>query len=728
MQMYESDGYSRRDAVRCIIEHNLFGLDIDDRAAQLAYFAVMMKARQYDRKFLSRGVQPHICAIQESNETGGAYKLMMGDFLLSKEHQETLNYLLDAFIDAKEYGSALCLDKRDYHDLLMAWKYTASQTAWDINLTLWHNAVEHTVAELIEQAILLTQEYDVVVTNPPYMGSVNMDAILSKFVKEHYPDTKSDMSTVMMERSLRMCKPNGFMAMINIPVWMFLSSYEKLREHLIAENTIINMVHPGRGIFGSDFGTTSFVIGKTHVPGYMGSYCRLFDKQGDVQSIEEREQAFLSGKGRYTAQQSNFSKIPGSPVAYWASKALLLVFECGKLLCNVAQPKQGMSTCDVDRFTRSWAEVSAPRTNLNDPFNLLHWVRYNKGGNYRKWYGNKEYVVYWGGDGNALIANKALLRNRDSYFKPFIAWTKISSSGTGFRKFEEYYLFDGAGGTLFVNTSLIAEPYLLGLLNSKVCTLVLSLISPTLNFNENHIGSVPVIETDDVKTRKIIEEDVNRAVQISRDDWDSYETSWDFQQHPLVRLRAAGAYAWGDKPPVMRLSSAYNAWKLECEGRFEKLKANEEELNSIFIDIYGLQDELTPDVADRDVTVHRIFDTKDDVPESMQGSSSVCTKRDEIVSLLSYAVGCMFGRYSLDVDGLAYAGGDWDDGKYKTFQPDRDGILPITDAEYLKDDLISHLCGWLKTVYGEDTLEENLNFIAGALGGSGNSSREIIRS
>lgn len=265
-----------------------------------------------------------------------------------------------------------------------------------------------------------------------------------------------------------------------------------------------------------------------------------------------------------------------------------------------------------------------------------------------------------------------------------------------------------------MSTSIIGELYLLGLLNSKVCTLVLNLISPTLNFNENHIGSIPVIETDDDKMRKSVEENVVRSVQISRDDWGSYETSWDFKRHPLLRL-------------VLYLADAYTAWKSECEERFQQLKTNEEELNRIFIDIYGLQDELTPDVADKDVTVHRIFDTKDDVPESMQGSSYVRTKRDEIVSLLSYSVGCMFGRYSLDMDGLAYAGGEWDNGKYKSFLPDRDGILPITDEEYLEDDIVSRLCDWLKVAYGADTLEENLDFIADALGGKGNSSREIIR-
>ena len=707
MQMYESNGYSRRDAAQCILEHNLYGLDIDERAAQLAYFAVMMKARQYDRKFLSRGVQPHVRAIQESNETGGSYKLAMGDFLLSKEHQETLNYLLEAFIDAKEYGSALCLEKRDYQGLRDAWKYTASQTAGDISLTLWHDAVKHTVAELIEQAILLTQEYDVVVTNPPYMGSANMDALLGKFVKAYYPDTKSDMSTVMMERTLQMCKPNGFMAMINIPVWMFLSSYEKLREHLIAENTIINMVHPGRGIFGSDFGTTSFVIGKTHVSGYVGSYCRLFNKQGEVQSIEEREQAFLSGKGRYTTQQSDFSKIPGSPVAYWISGKFIEDFEKGISVDNISDFTGSQhKTANNEKYLRYWWGIN--RSEIDSQ----NWIFYIKGGEYRKWYGNIDWVVDWSDTARIFYSTNPTsnMIKKQYWFADGITYTSLTSSVNGFRYLPPIGVFDIKGPSM---VRVQHREYCLGFFNTKIAMLFFKLLNPTITLQVKDVKNAPIIIDNALIPE--VKETVAENIKLSRQDWDSYETSWDFQRHPLLRTNAC-------------LADTYTSWKAECEQRFLQLKANEEELNRIFIDIYGLQDELIPDVADRDITVHRIFDTNDDVPESMQGSNYVRTKRDEVVSLLSYAVGCMFGRYSLDVDGLAYAGGDWDLDKYKTFQPDRGGILPITDKEYLKDDIVSRLCGWLKAVYGEDTLEENLDFIAGALGGSGNSSREIIRS
>ena len=446
--------------------------------------------------------------------------------------------------------------------------------------------------------------------------------------------------------------------------------------------------------------------------------------------------ALLSGKGNFAADQSNFSKIPGSPVAYWLSLAALKCFD-GAVLSDFADTKTGMQTCDNNRFLRLWFEVDIQKEclhNANEKTTVetdVKWIPYNKGGDFRKWYGNQDYVLNWQHDGDEAKAYAVSLykcvtrtiKNIPYFYRETISWSKISSGSIAFRYYPDGFIFDVAGCCIYCKNIDILG--LLGLVNSKVAKYFLNALSPTINFEAGHVNSIPIVNIGDGDENSSVL--TKSCISTAKKDWDSYETSWDFKRHPLVRLKLAGAYSWGDKPPVMRLTSAYNAWKLECEGRFEKLNANEEELNRIFIDIYGLQDELTPNVADKDITVHRIFDTKDDVPESMQGSNYVRTKRDEIVSLLSYAVGCMFGRYSVDVDGLAYAGGDWDDGKYKTFLPDRDGILPITDEEYLEDDIISRLCDWLKAAYGADTLEENLDFIAGALGGKGNSSREIIR-
>ena len=533
MQIYTSAGWDQREAAQSILKNNLFGLDIDDRAAQLAYFAVMMKARQYDRRLLTRGIQPNIHSIIESNALGGAYKLAMGDFLLSKEHQETLNYLLDAFIDAKEYGSILCLEKRDYVGLLRAWNLTASQTTENLNLTLWFAAVEHEIPKLIEQAIILTQGYDVVVTNPPYMAVSNAGAKVNDYVKKNFPDSKADLFAVFIERCGQMAKQNGYQAMITQHSWMFLSSFEKLRTKLL-EIDIVNMAHLGARAFeeigGEVVQTTSFVIRKSHIADYKGEYCRLIEPT----SQQGKEDMFLAGENRYAADQSNFSKIPGSPVAYWVGEAIIRNFETGKLVNYYAKPRQGMSTCDVNRFSKLWYEVIIQHTNIPNNEQISAWVKYNKGGSFRKWYGNREYVVYWGEDGEELLANGALLRNREVYLRSFLAWTKISSAGTGFRTFEEGFLFDGAGGSLFLDSKQISKEYLLGLLNSKVVTVILNLISPTLNFNENHIGSIPVIESEDQEILRTIDDIVISCVHISTADWDSFETSWDFKRNPLV--------------------------------------------------------------------------------------------------------------------------------------------------------------------------------------------------
>ena len=718
MQMYENDGYSQRDAAQCILEHNLFGLDIDERAAQLSYFAVMMKARQYDRRIFTRGIQPHIYAIAESNDIDAYTR----DYFANNDPKlkAALDSIMHDLRDAKEYGSILTVTPVDFAAL-----YARMEEVQN-DISLHRESALNTILPLIRVAEVLAQQYDVVVTNPPYMGSSNMDARLSEFVKKNYPDSKSDLFAVFIERCGQMTGKDRYQAMITQHAWMFLSSFEKLRAKLLLKDTV-NMAHLGPRAFeeigGEVVQTTSFVLRTSHIADYKGAYCRLIEPT----TQQGKEEMFLSGENRYTAQQSNFSKIPGSPVAYWVSNALLNCFLNREPLDVKYKMREGIHTADNERFLRLWHEVTLKSivhnaASYQDIDSRGRWVPYNKGGAYRKWYGNNDWVI--GFDSlyrNAMAKLKGHVRPSESiYFLEGGTWTAVTMGGFGIRYYPAGYLFD-AGGQVAVGPDIFS---CIAYLNSKLFGEIAKLTMPTINYKCGIIKTLPNLCIN----KGIVKEKAIDNVTMSQKDWDSYETSWDFKGHPLVRLKLAGAYAWGDKPPVMRLASACNAWKLECEGRFEKLKANEEELNRIFLDIYGLQDELTPDVADKDVTVHRVFDTKDDVPESMQGSNYVRTKRDEIVSLLSYAVGCMFGRYSLDVDGLAYAGGDWDDGKYKTFLPDRDGILPITDEEYLEDDIVSRLCGWLKAVYGADTLEENLDFIAGALGGKGNSSREIIRS
>ena len=745
MQIYEATGYSQRDAAQSILENNLFGLDIDDRAAQLAYFAVMMKARQYDRRLLTRGIQPHIYAFAESNSITTAPLHDMGITLSQDEYDTAVKQvlrLLDELRDAKEYGSILTVTPCDW-DLLRRFAVPRTEDEGGQQLLGIHG--EQIAAPLLQRLInigeALSQQYDVVVTNPPYMAVSNAGAKVNDYVKKNFPDSKADMFAVFIERCGQMAKKNGYQAMITQHSWMFLSSFEKLRTKLLAVD-IVNMAHLGARAFeeigGEVVQTTSFVTRKSHIADYKGEYCRLIEPT----SQQGKEDMFLAGENRYAAVQSNFSKIPGSPVAYWLSANMVNDFSRGRVLKENGDTRQGMATSDNNRFLRLWTEVSNHSLGLNcasaEDALQVHkkWYPYNKGGEFRKWYGNIDYVINYEDDGLEVKAYATSLyktatrtiKSMSEYFKPCLSWSKISSGSIAFRYYPQGFIFDVAGCCIFYKNDEIMK-YHFGFINSNVAKSILAAISPTLNYEAGHIASLPVIS--DKRQNGDIIKLVDANIEFGKEDWDSYETSWDFKRNPLVVGKLPEPF-WGDIPDkiVFQNTSIFYTykmyWKMQCEYRFQKMKANEEELNRIFIDIYGLQDELTPEVADKDVTVHRVFDSKDDVPESMKGSSYVRTMRDEIVSLISYAVGCMFGRYSLDVDGLAYAGGEWDASKYKTIIPDSDNIIPICDDEYFDDDITGRFMKWVETVYGKATLEENLKFVADALGGKG-TPREVIR-
>ena len=515
------------------------------------------------------------------------------------------------------------------------------------------------------------------------------------------------MFAMFMETSF--AKKEGFVSMINMHSWMFLTSFCDLRNNLLRKNQIITMVHLGAHAFetigGEIVQTTSFVLRNTALLGN-GTFYKL-------DSIADKEQAFIRKENQFITPQTNFFVYPEQILAYWLSDAYTNIFSNTDRISLYASPKQGMSTCDVNRFVKLWYEVDINKTNLFNPKNHNRWVKYNKGGEFRKWYGNREYIVLWNNDGNLILQNKGALRNKDVYFQDFIAWSKLASVKTGFRNFETDFLFDGAGGSLFVARPHI-KMYLLGMLNSKVLMNILSVISPTLNFNENHIAALPTIIHDEKK--QIVEDIVNGNISLSQLDWDSFETSWDFQEHPLVRwskglwdVTAIGAtmyHYYGGHPKVnSSLELCYMLWQGECKERFNQLKSNEEKLNKIFIDIYGLQDELTPEVEDKDVTV-RLAD-----------------KERDIKSLVSYLVGIIMGRYSLNREGLQYAGGLWDVLKYD--EPlDDDGIIPIYSSLGMEDGLTTKIITLIKNIFGEDDYRSNIDFIADALGKKSNESSE----
>ena len=728
MQIYRSAGYTDRDAAASIVEHNLYGLDIDDRAAQMAYFVVMMKGCHYDSRFLRRRLNPHVYAIQESGELTADALGRLG------KQESTARALLDGFKNAKEYGSIL-QPKVTLAELdALQEKLQEVDGASDMgNFTDQFVAGQllRVLCPLVEQARMLVQKYDVVVTNPPYMGGSGMNARLSDYVKKYYPDSKSDLFAVFIERCAQMDKRGGYQAMITQHAWMFLSSFEKLRAKLQLIDTV-NMAHLGaRGfdeIGGEVVQTTSFVMRNSHIKGYKGTYCRLID--GD--SEKAKAEMFVSGEKRYVAEQDNFSKIPGSPVAYWASESILSAFQEGEKLEQIAHPKKGLATTDNNRFLRLWHEVTYTNIGIGckdkavAELSKKKWFPLNKGGEYRRWYGNRAYVVNWYNDGVEMKAAvirrynggsySKEIRSEDRYFQDSITWSALTAGASSFRLSTDGALFDSAGSSMFpVKDSL----YILGLVNSKVTDTILKMINPTMNYGAGSIASIPVIISAEKKT--YVAEEAEENVAISKSDWDSFETSWDFAEHPLVKwlrqLRDAtsiGAtmayYYHGERPKVScPVELCYMLWQGECNDRFAKLKANEEELNRIFIDIYGLQDELTPEVEDKDVTVRRADLGRD------------------IRSLISYAVGCIFGRYSLDKPGLAYAGGDWNPDQYHTFLPDADNVIPITDEEYFTDDLTGFFVAWVKKVFGAGSLEDNLAFIAKALGTKGTSPRAVIR-
>ncbi|SHK42576.1 hypothetical protein SAMN05720764_101397 [Fibrobacter sp. UWH5] len=709
VQIYQAYGYTPTDATTLIVKNNLFGLDIDDRAAQLAYFAVMMKARQYDSRFFSRGVQPHIYSIMESNDLD---KAMLEYFVNGDETlKNSLSTLVKDLYDAKEYGSILNVSSVDFDAIYGRVDEVRNEPS------IYQLPVVTQLLPFVQIAETMAQKYDVVVTNPPYMGVKGMGRLLTDYLKSHYPQSKSDLSTVCMEKTLSMCKGNGVTAMINIPVWMFLTSYEKLRESILSCSTIWSMVHPGRGIFGSDFGTTAFVIGKKAISGYSGIYARLFDKQGEVESVSSREQAFLSKKGRFSTQQSKFSKIPGMPVAYWVSDKVFNIYAEFEKIEDVASPKQGFATTDNDVFLRLWFEIpfdkfSTGVQSFSADTGPISWVPYNKGGAYRPWYGNLDYVCYWKNSGLKLKKHpKAVLRNPEYQFQRSITWSLTNSSFFGARFREEGSLFDTNGMSLFASDDLFY--YLLAFLCSKPATEFMKITNPTLASQVGDIARLPVVVSDK-NVIKSVDEIAKRTILLSRNDWDSFETSWDFRKHPLVPSREEwneNAKSQFANDRLSKLGSVrwnYENWERECESRFTTLKSNEEELNRIFIDIYGLQNELTPDVEEKDVTVRKADLERD------------------IKSLISYAVGCMFGRYSLDREGLIYAGGEWNPAEYKSFVADTDNIIPICDDEYFSDDIVGRFVEFIKVAYGADQLEDNLKFIADALGGKG-TARDIIR-
>lgn len=737
-EIYKSAGYGEREIPRKILQNNIYGLDIDDRAAQLASFALIMKARGYNRRLFREiereELELNLCSIQESN---GITKEVKEYFVNgNQELREDIEYLVNVFTDAKEYGSILEVESVNFE----AVKERLVQIKEDQNFMFgdYRRVILDKIPILLKQCEIISKKYDICVTNPPYMGLKGMGVKLSKYVKEHFPDSKNDLFSVFME--LDVVNKNGYMAMINQHAWMFLSSFESLRAKLLYNSTIYTMLHLGPRAFeeinGEVVQSTAFIIRNFKAYKYKGSYIRLVDYSNaqvkETKALEVINNICVNNK--YICNSEDFEKIPGNPIAYWANKQIFKIYRESEKLLSYAEPKSGIMTGNNEVFLKLWQEVDITkigfRSNcIEDTINeKVKWYPYNKGGDIRKWYGNLYYVVNMQNKGsdikNSGCNNNYRLRDFSFYFKEGITWSALSSKFNA-RYSELGLLCDSKGPLCYVYDSKNINS-LLGLLNSKVSELFFEFTAPTLDFNLVSLGLTPIINKiiDSIVVNKFVRENIN----ISKNDWNSYENSWNFRTHPLLKLL--------NKDDKHNIKSVFLSWEMECKEAFDKLKHNEEELNKIFIDIYGLQDELTPEVKDKDITIRK------------------ADRERDIKSFISYAVGCMFGRYSIDVEGLIYAGGDFND-KWKvtndkwqvrnlekdeegniisdswvdsTFIPDVDNIIPITEDEYFEDDIVSRFIEFVRVVYGTETLEENLDFIAESLGAKANeTSRQTIR-
>lgn len=709
-EIYSKCGYTDREIPRLIIEKNLYGLDIDDRAFQLASFTVVMKALQYNKRFLRsidrEGLEMNLASIQETNSLSDDEIAILAGETLSE--QEYMNNFINQFKDAKAIGSLIKIDYFDVSFLKQRIAIVEEPVGNLFELNIKDRLLP-LLKKLLKQTIIMTTKYDVFVTNPPYAGNSYLTSELKQHIEKFYTDVKADLFSAFIEYSFKVTKINGQMAYMTPFVWMFISSHEKLRKNIINNRTISSLIQlEYSGFDGATVPICTFTL-RNYYCSQKGEYIRLSDFRGPENQPIKTLEAINKTKVnyRYTSDQQNYNKIPGNSIAYWASDSVIRDFEVTEKVETVSETRIGMATADNARFMRLWYEIPYYKFGLNMSSRIeaqassCKWFPYSKGGAFRKWAGNMDYVVNWENDGyeirNFKDEETGRVRshnyNLDHIFKPGLTFTAISSSKFACRHMN-FSLF-GSGGSGICNIEEKNRLVLLSFLNSKIAEYLLRILSSTMNFEVNTVGSLPFIIGDKGST---IATKTQECINISMNDWDSFETSWDFTRHPLL------------KDPSLNLAIAFKQWAEFAESQFNQLKSNEEELNRIFIGTYGLQEELTPNVDDKDVTVRKADLERD------------------VKSFISYSIGCSFGRYSLDEEGLVYAGGEFDASRYKAFQVDGDNILPILPGAYFEDDIVTKFIDFVRKAFSEESLEENLDFIANAIGRKKTeTARETIR-
>ncbi|HDR8105860.1 BREX-1 system adenine-specific DNA-methyltransferase PglX [Bacillus cereus] len=689
--IYQHAGYSEREIPQLILEKNLYGLDIDDRAAQLAYFALMMKARSYNRRIFRRPLELNICSIQESNGISQeAIDYFVGDSL----DRDEVEYLVDVFRNAKEYGSILKLEKLDFNKLEIRLEelYRKEDITNIFNIE-YRDVIFEKIPNLIRQGKIISQQYNIVVTNPPYMAFKGINPNLALYLRKEFNNSKADLFSVFLERCLQFTEKNNYTAMITQHSWMFLVSFEKLRYQVLKHETISSLLHLGTRTFeeigGEVVQSAAFVIKNSSVSNYKAKYYRLLEHK----STQAKEKSFLNSQNDlFILSQKTFQEIPNNPIAYWIKGGMINSF-AGPLLTDFAISEGQILTGNNEKYLRFLWEVNKYNVTSGEK-----WVLHAKGGENRKWYGNIEYVVDWSNQAREHYKKDKIARIPPEYlwFKRGIVWSGTSSVGNfGVRILEDNTTFNKAAPSIFMKNDEDIY-FTIGLLNSVYATELLKILNPTMYTAINDVLHIPFIKSNE----SLVKDLVIKNIEISRNEWDSFETSWDFKVHPL--LKCGGNHRL--------IEDSFITWRELTEKQFNVLKDNEETLNRIFIEIYDLQEELTPEVSKKDINIRKADKVRD------------------IKSFISYAVGCMLGRYSLDQEGLVFAGGEFDESKYETFKADANNIIPITDDEYFEGDIVSRFIEFVRVTFSQETLEENLDFIAEALNKKANeTSRQCIR-
>lgn len=706
VDIYCNEGYSQSDSAFLIVENNLYGLDIDDRASALSYFALMMKASYYNKNLVLGKYKVNLCSVQESNNIENVDEVALFFSNGNERLLEEFTYLITVFYDGKEYGSILNLRKVDFKSLYKRIEELRNYNPTTKEENNYLKEIFSKLLPLVNQANIMSHHYDVVVTNPPYLSNSRMNKKLAMYVNREYNIAKNDLAVVFIQKAVGvLSKEDALIAMITTVSWMYLKSFEKFRKYLLHSFQLNSIVDFGTELFEGKIGHLPVVtwVNRKHLP--FQKLCGVRLSEYNYSKRKEKHNQFFNKENYHYTDQYDFAKIPGEPVAYWLGDSFMKAFEQGRTLGELTVCRNGMKTGDNERFLRLWWEVNLSKANftaenVNDAYESgATYFPYNKGGEYRKWYGNNDYLINWYKNGETVMGKAKLDGrhtqdyNQELKFMPLATWSLITVK-PAFR-YKQNALSDIAGMSFYTSQDKLL--YYLGFCNSVIATEMIKLLAPTMNCQVGDIARLPILHS--LSKEQEVNDLVTENINLAKEDFDSFENSWDFTAHPFIKYKTSTG----------KLLDAYLQWEKVANSRFNKVKENEEKLNEIFLDIYNVKDGFKSEVEEKDVTIYKAEKVRD------------------VKSFLSYVVGCVLGRYNLDDLGSVYTGEVWDIDKYKTFTPVTDNCVVITDNEDYDEDIVYYLKKFLVTVFGENSLEENLAFISSSLNEKGKTPTEKIR-